>query len=95
MVKPVMLNHPRPHVKVGAAGLNVTLWVTGNLSGLLGDGCIRVEGSLGLAVFFEMFRLWKTNAIFYQLAVVSRDCTGSPGRNFLSLWTNFSLADRN
>lgn len=26
-----------PHVKVGAAGLNVTLWVTGNPSSLPGD----------------------------------------------------------
>lgn len=59
VVKPVRLNHPRPHVKIGAAGLNmVTLWVTGNLSVLPGDGCIRVEMFTGLGrVSFEMFRL--------------------------------------
>lgn len=59
VVKPVRLNHPRPHVKIGGAGLNtVTLRVTGNLSVLLGDGCIRVETFTGLGrVSFEMFRL--------------------------------------
>ena len=74
VVKPVMLNHPRPHVKVGAAGLIVTLWVTGNLSGLLGDGCIRVERFTGLGrVFFEMFRLWENKC---DLLPISRGFQG-------------------
>lgn len=90
----VMLTHPSSRVRIETAGLNVSLWVTGYFNSLPEDCYLGVESSLGLAKPpLERLGRGRMNVIVYQLALVSRERSGSLGTEAYACGSVCSLSE--